>query len=145
MVRQIIKTPNKILSKIAKPIVNFDANLRKLCQDLRDTHVSLGGLGLAAPQINESKQVILIAAKDRPIIIMINPELLQQFDEQKSHEGCFSVPNVKNYVMRPKQVVVRYFTIDKTEKTVILVDEEARIFAHERDHLLGVLFTDYLE
>lgn len=144
MVRQIIKTPAKILSKIAKPIVEFDANLKKIVQDLKDTHISLGGLGLAAPQINESKRVILIAAKKKPIIIMINPELLQQFDEQDSHEGCFSVPGVKDSIIRPKQVIVRYFTIDKLEKTVILEDDEARIFCHENDHLNGILFTDYL-
>lgn len=145
MVKKVLKMPNDKLREVSKNVTTYDASLRKLIQDLKDTHMSLQGLGLAAPQINERRRVILIAAPNKKIQILINPEIIEKIEEQKSHEGCFSVPGVKGYVKRAQQITVRYNMIDGLERTAILTDDEARIAQHEIDHLDGVVFTDHME
>jgi len=126
-----------------------------LIDDLVATTAEANGVGLAAPQMGYSIQVLVIASRPNlryphaPTMeptALINPRLVSHSDEQdKGWEGCLSVPGVRGRVSRYREVEVEY--IDRWGRTQRQVwqDFVARIFQHEADHLAGKVFLDRLE
>jgi len=139
---------DEALRKVANEITDFDESLRILAQDMLDIMHDSDGIGLAAPQLGISKRVIVtdISEVNKNIgpLIFVNPVVLETKGEIKMEEGCLSVPGVREDVIRPKKIMLKYQTTDGEQKIEEFDDLMARVVQHEIDHLNGILFVDYL-
>lgn len=144
MIYPIVKYPDPILQKPAEPIAIFDAELRKLVDDMFASMYDAQGIGLAAPQIGIPKRLTVIDLsfqKDpKQKIVLINPEIVEQSGKQVEEEGCLSLPEIRDRVVRAAQVKVR--AQDATGKPIEVDGTQllARALQHEIDHLDGILF-----
>lgn len=122
--------------------------LAGLLADLVDTCHAAPGIGLAAPQIGVNRRVAIVdlSVGEDPsaIVVLVNPVLLSTSGEQKEEEGCLSVPDVSERVLRPARVVVRAGDADGRVRELEGSGLLARAFCHEIDHLNGLLFVDRL-
>ncbi|HIC95280.1 TPA: peptide deformylase [Candidatus Bipolaricaulota bacterium] len=145
MARPILKYPDRRLRVPAKPIKEIDGRIKALSEEMIEALASVGGLGLAAPQLGESLRLILIDTEEEAHIL-INPELVEADDERSVPftEGCLSLPGIEAELWRPERVLVRGWTLDEKEVELEREGLVARIFLHELDHLNGVLFIDRL-
>ncbi len=142
--RRILSDKNPALHKVCKPVVDFDEKLHKLLDDMNETLVDSGGVGLAAPQVGILRRVVLVDNGEQ-ILELINPTILETDGEQEGPEGCLSVPGKYGLVKRPFYAKVRaqdrhgnWFETDGEELT-------ARCFCHELDHLDGIIYTQVME
>jgi peptide deformylase len=144
MILNIVKYPDPVLSKPGEPITEFDAELRKLIDDMFETMYASQGIGLAAPQVNVSKRLAVIdlsVGKDsKDKLVLINPEIISSEGKQYEEEGCLSFPEIREKVSRAAKVRVRaqdakgkWFEMDGDELL-------SRCFQHEIDHVDGMLF-----
>jgi len=144
---QILEFPDPRLRTVAKPVTEFDAELRQLVDDLFETMYDAQGIGLAATQVNVHKRLLVIDLsenKDSPQVF-INPEIDVIDDEESEYdEGCLSVPGFYETVCRPKGVRIRAQGVDGTPFEVEAAGLLATCVQHEIDHLNGKLFVDYL-
>ena len=143
----ILQFPDPRLRTEAKPVAAVDDRVRKIIDDMFETMYEAPGVGLAATQVNVHEQIIVIDVsenRDQPLVF-INPhiEVLDEthFDYE---EGCLSVPGFYEKVTRPQHVRVTaldrngdFFTIEPEGLLAVCIQ-------HERDHLDGKLFVDYL-
>lgn len=153
MIVPIIIYGSPILRKHSN-IVTEEDNPAQLTRDLFDTLKNAGGIGLAAPQANTLKRAFVIDTS--PLIeenkeiekyeqAFLNPEIIWlSVDENYYKEGCLSIPDIFEEVLRPGMIRVRYFDQDFNRIEEELDGIKARIFQHEYDHLEGVLFIDKL-
>lgn len=156
-VREIITSENPELRRVAKPVdASFlqSAEFAELVQDMRDTLLDSGGIGLAAPQIAESKRVLLfdVRATDirleedaEPLLdtICVNPELIVMDSTLAAQwEGCLSVPGYLGYITRPQGLSLSYIDEWGQKQTRNLNGFLATVCQHEMDHLDGILYTD---
>ncbi len=101
------------------------------------------GVGLAAPQIGQSKRVIIIKEDDNNIVALLNPLILEKSEEKITvKEGCLSISGVWCDVERARRVKVRAQDKDGREMIFDAEDIMSVIFQHEIDHLDGKLFID---
>ena len=142
--RKILTVSEPALHKVCKPMVNFDNRLFRLLEDMRETLVDSGGVGLAAPQVGILRRVVLVDTGEE-ILELINPELVETDGEQEGPEGCLSVPGKYGLVKRPYYARVR--AQDREGNWYEAEGEEliARCFCHELDHLDGILYTQLME
>ena len=77
-------------------------------------------------------------------MVFVNPIILETWGECTLEEGCLSIPGIREEVERPKEILLKYQTIDGEEKSEKFNGWMARVLQHEIDHLEGVLFVDYL-
>jgi peptide deformylase len=145
----ILKIPDPVLRKKAKPVERVDAELRRLMDDMLLTMYDAPGIGLAAPQIGVGRRLIVMdPAKDeapKSPIIMVNPEILERSEEMRLHEeGCLSIPDVTAEIERPAKTRVRYIDRGGKKQEMELEGIWSTLVQHEIDHLNGVLFIDYL-
>jgi peptide deformylase len=134
-----------VLREPARPVVDFDAELRTLVADLRETLADRRGAGLAAPQLGVGLRVFVIAPQlvDDGIDHLINPVLDFPDDEDQSGpEGCLSIPGIYLDTKRRLNVVAKGFTAHGDPVQVVGEGLLARCIQHETDHLDGVLFID---
>ena len=138
--RKILTDKESALHKTCKPVVNFDGRLHTLLNDMRETLIDSGGVGLAAPQVGILRRVVLVDVGEE-ILELINPTLV----EQEGAEGCLSVPGKYGLVKRPNYAKVR--AQDRDGNWYEAEGEEliARCFCHELDHLDGILYTEIME
>lgn len=140
--------PDPVLKKVAAPVTEFDESLRQLANDMAETMYAAPGVGLAAPQVGISKRLTVIDCsardEDAQLLVMVNPEIIDQEGEACEEEGCLSVPEYYARVNRSAKVKVRYQDLD--ERTHIIEAEGLTAIAcqHEIDHLDGILFVDHL-
>lgn len=142
----ILHYPDPRLREKAKPVTAVDAQVRQLVDDMFETMYDAPGIGLAAPQVNVAKRVIVIdisEAKNQPLCL-INPEIVAADGEEQMEEGCLSVPNIFEPVVRARVVKVR--ALDREGAAIELKADGllAVCIQHEMDHLEGKLFVDYL-
>jgi peptide deformylase len=106
------------------------------------------GIGLAAPQIGVNKRVAIIdlsvGADPNGVIVLVNPSLVEASGEQKEEEGCLSVPDLSEKVIRPARARVRALDLSGEEREIEGTGLLARALCHETDHLNGILFVDRL-
>ena len=142
--RKILTDKDPALHKVCKPMVNFDGRLFRLLEDMRETLIDSGGVGLAAPQVGILRRVVLVDTGDE-ILELINPTIIETDGEQEGPEGCLSVPGKYGLVKRPYYVKVR--AQDRYGNWYEAEGEEliARCFCHELDHLEGVVYTQVME
>ena len=124
------------------------AGFRELLDDMVATCHAAPGIGLAAPQIGVNLRVAVIdlsvGTKPEGVIVLVNPVLLETEGEQKEEEGCLSIPDVTERVVRPARVRVRSADETGTVREVLGEGLLARALVHETDHLNSVLFVDRL-
>lgn len=142
--RRILTDEESALHKVCKPVVNFDGRLWKLLDDMRETLIDSGGVGLAAPQVGILRRVVLVDTGEE-ILELVNPSLVETSGEQVGPEGCLSVPGKYGLVKRPytAKVVAQnrnggWFEAEGEELI-------ARCFCHELDHLDGIIYTEVME
>ena len=125
-------------------MTSFDWRLHKLLEDMKDTLIDSGGVGLAAPQVGILRRVVLVDTGEE-ILELINPELIETDGEQVGAEGCLSVPGKYGLVKRPYWAKVR--AQDRDGDWFEAKGEEliARCFCHELDHLDGIIYTQVME
>jgi peptide deformylase len=144
----IVYYGDPILRKKAKPVTVFDDVLRALVDGMKETMVEYDGLGLAAPQVGRSMQVVIIDATkgEKPPYVLINPEFtFLSKDEVEREEGCLSFPEIHLNITRPAIVSVKAF--DEFGKPFALENTDdilARALQHEIDHLNGILIIDHI-
>ncbi|ALO44712.1 peptide deformylase [Pseudohongiella spirulinae] len=143
----ILEFPDARLRTIAQPVKTFDAALQQLIDDMFETMYEAPGIGLAATQVNEHIQLIVIdVSEDRSEpLVFINPSISVVDQELAEYdEGCLSVPGFYETVSRPRQVIVK--ALDRQGQAFEMTVEGllATCIQHEMDHLNGKLFVDYL-
>ena len=147
-IRPILKYGAPELAKLSDPLTEFPDSLEELARDMVQTMYAAPGVGLAAPQIGVNVRLIVIDTSSgedpESLIIMANPKMLEQEDENQEEEGCLSVPGYHSVVVRPGRVRVRGQDLKGNEFTRQGTDLLARAFCHEIDHLDGKLFIERL-
>ena len=142
----ILKYPDPRLHTIAKPVETVDDTVRKLIDDMAETMYNAPGIGLAATQVDDHRQIIVIdISEDRnDLKIFINPRLTHTEGVAEHEEGCLSVPGVFDNVTRAAKITVA--ALDRDGKTFSLNAEAllAVCIQHEMDHLKGKVFVEYL-
>ena len=105
--RKIVLQGEPCLTKVCRPVTEFNGRLHTLLDDLKDTLLDSGGVGLAAPQVGILRRVCVVMNEDDEIIELVNPEIIATDGEQTGLEGCLSVPGKFGIVTRPYTVRVR--------------------------------------
>ena len=142
--RNIVQTGQPILSKISKPVTEFNENLWELLDDMYSTMKANRGCGIAGPQVSVLKRIFIVEVNEFKAEF-INPEILNKSEEMiKEVEGCLSVKGVQGYVERPRTVTVKALDRYGNEFVLTANDWLARTICHENDHLNGILFTDIM-
>ncbi len=143
---KIVNYPAPVQLEVGKPVEDFNDELKKLLDDMLETIYAAKGVGLAAPQVDESRRLFVMdcsgGEEAAQKIAMINPEILHVEGEQTGDEGCLSFPGIyvpitRNFraVVRAQDVSGNWFELDGEELT-------ARCILHETDHCDGIVFLD---
>jgi peptide deformylase len=151
----VARLGNPILREKAKPVPEKDITsleIQTLIRDMIETMREYGGVGVAAPQVHESVQIMVIDSledpdnprkKNTPLTVLINPALTIVSEQLvEDWEGCLSIPDMRGLVPRHREIKVQAF--DPSGKTVSFVARDflARVIQHEYDHLMGEVFLD---
>ncbi len=143
--RKIVLQGDECLTKVCRPVTDFNGRLHTLLDDMTDTLLDSGGVGLAAPQVGILRRVCVVLNEDDEVIELVNPEIIFADGEQTGLEGCLSVPGKYGVVTRPEVVRVRaqdrngdFFEVEDSDLT-------ARCFCHEIEHLDGHLFIEHTD
>jgi peptide deformylase len=144
MILKIVKYPEPVLSQPGEPVTKFDAELKKLADDMFETMYASQGIGLAAPQVAVSKRVTVVdlsQGKDpEQKLVIINPEIIFREGKQYEEEGCLSFPEIREKVQRAAKVKIRAQDLKGKWFEMDGEDLLSRCFQHEIDHLDGMLF-----
>jgi len=133
-----------VLRTPAAPVVDFDAELRRLVQDLTETMLDAPGAGLAAPQIGVGLRVFTWYV-DGEVGHLVNPQLRLSEETQDGEEGCLSIPGLAFDCIRAANVVAHGFDMYGEPLVVEGSETLARALQHETDHLDGILFVERLD
>ena len=143
--RKIVLQGDECLTKVCRPVIDFNGRLHTPLDDMTDTLLDSGGVGLAAPQVGILRRVCVVLNEDDEVIELVNPEIIFTDGEQTGLEGCLSVPGKYGVVTRPEVVRVRaqdrngdFFEVEDSDLT-------ARCFCHEIEHLDGHLFIEHTD
>lgn len=148
MIYPIVKFGDAVLETPAKPVTEFNDELKKLVEDMFESMYAAHGVGLAAPQIGISKRlaVIDVTFKEDPgaKLVLANPEIIHTEGKHRQNEGCLSIPEFREPVTRAHKVTIR--AQDVNGKWYEKTGEEllARAFLHETDHLNGKLYISHI-
>lgn len=144
---EILEYPDPRLRTIAKPVKNVTPEINTLIDDMFETMYDAPGIGLAATQVDQHIQLIVMdisEEKDSPLVF-INPEItVLDGDPETMQEGCLSVPGFYEDVSRIEHVLIK--ALDRKGEAFELETHGllAVCIQHEMDHLNGKLFVDYL-
>ncbi len=143
----ILCYPDPRLHKVAQPVAAFDERLSALIDDMLETMYDANGIGLAATQIDVHQRLVVIDAseeRNKPLVL-INPEITWMSDERvKGDEGCLSVPGIYDGVERATAVKVTALDRQGQTQNIEADGRLAICIQHERDHLKGKVFVEYL-
>ena len=147
--RPIICLPDPRLRLVSEPVTQVDDSIRALMDDMLETMYDAPGIGLAAIQIAVPKRVIVVdvAKNDDPPapMCLANPEIIWSSEEKSTYEeGCLSIPDYHEEVVRPERVKVRYLDRNGAQQEIDADGLLATCLQHEIDHINGVLFIDHL-
>lgn len=157
-IRSIRLLGDPVLRQEANP-VKFDSELPQLIVDMIETMHNADGIGLAAPQIGCPERIFVVdlsrlmedlsedtrdALPPQPMVL-INPEITWESEsEEEFEEGCLSIPEIREPVIRPESVRITYHDQEMQKHTTTVGGVLARVIQHEYDHLDGILFTDHI-
>lgn len=152
----IIELGHPVLREKARSVELIqDDRIQTLIDDLMATVQKANGVGIAAPQVAESYQLMIVASRPNlrypnapsmeptPII---NPRILAHSDEMvKGWEGCLSIPGIRGNVPRYQAIEIEFYDRFGKQQKLEMIDFVARIFQHEYDHFNGIVFVDRIE
>ena len=161
MILPIVAFGHPVLKKMCKNITSDYENLDLLIDNMWETMYAASGVGLAAPQIGLSIRLFIVDAspfsEDKNLsleereklskfkMVFINPELKAISDDLNTfNEGCLSIPEIREDVVRENEIIVDYYDQDFNKHSLKLNGLRARVVQHEYDHIQGILFTDKL-
>lgn len=142
-IRNIVKEGDSVLTKKCRTVEKFDDRLFQLLDDMKETLIQSGGVGLAAPQVGILKRVVVIFVGEE-IVEFINPQVIKTSGHQQSVEGCLSCPDIWGVTNRPMYATIKAQDRNGKEFTMDGEGLLAKAFCHECDHLDGILFTKYI-
>jgi peptide deformylase len=152
---KVARLGHPVLRAVAANLSHGDlqsAPMQRFIDDMIETMKEYDGVGLAADQVHESKQVAVLEVTDNPrypgkppvpLTVLVNPKITPLSDEtEEDWEGCLSVPDLRGKVPRYKRIRVEAW--DRTGKPLdfIASDFHARVIQHEYDHLNGKVYLD---
>lgn len=150
-IREVKKNPDPVLRRKTLKVKSFDKDFQSLVDDMIETMRHEPGVGIAAPQVADSSQLIVVEYPENDqvedskpkLFVVANPEITF-FSKEKEMgvEGCLSVPGLLGEVERSTQVVVRGLNRYGQKQRITAKGWLARIFQHEIDHINGILFID---
>ena len=148
-IRDILVIPDKRLREVSKPVTQITDEVRTLVEDMYETMYDAPGIGLAAIQIGVPLRVVTTDCSPRDDeaqpLTLINPEILELSGEDVPYEeGCLSIPDYYEEVVRPQNARVRYMDIEGKTHEIDATGLLSTCIQHEVDHLDGKLFIDYL-
>lgn len=148
MVLQILKYGAQELKTPTERITTFNGELEKIVKNMIETMYSAPGIGLAANQVGVNLRLttidLSVGEDPSQLIVLCNPEIITSEGEQKCEEGCLSIPDFTDSVVRPAKLTVVGQDIHGEELKIEGTDLMARCLSHEIDHLNGILFIDRL-
>jgi peptide deformylase len=148
VIRNIVRYGDPRLLAPNEEVNPAGADVPALIADLFETCLAAPGIGLAAPQIAVNRRVAVIdlsvGADPGARIAMVNPEIVETSGEQKEEEGCLSIPDLAEKVIRPARVKARFFDANGQIREMEGTGLMARALCHEIDHLNGLLYVDRL-
>ncbi len=154
MVYKVVVYGHPVLRKTAREIPEEAEGLGDFIRNMFETMYDSDGVGLAAPQVGQSVRLFVVDAtpfeEDEPALagfrkVFINPVILERSGERVPfNEGCLSIPNIREDIIREEKVVIRYQDEQRQWHEEEYGGIAARIIQHEYDHLEGILFTDLL-
>lgn len=143
-IRTIREEGDEILKKVSKPVDEITDKIQLFINDMIETLHQQNGIGLAAVQVGVLKRIVVIDTyeENKPILILINPIVIEEKGEQTVEEGCLSYPNKFAKVVRPQEVTVE--ALDRNGNTIRITGTGllAQALSHETDHLDGKLFVE---
>ena len=145
----IVAYGDPVLKKVCAPIDETYPDLQQLITNMFDTMNNASGVGLAAPQVGLPIRLFIVDTgsddKARYRQVFINAEILEETGEPWAfNEGCLSIPDVREDIMRKPNVTIRYYDENWELHEELLSGMPARVVQHEYDHIQGKLFTDTL-
>jgi peptide deformylase len=157
---EILTYPSPILTKVAEPVTQFDAELKELCMNMIYTMYDAPGIGLAAPQIGIGKRIFVVdvnyskeevsedseeyTLENLAPMIFINPVLKDFEGEIIYQEGCLSLPDIYEDVKRYENLNIEYQDSDGNPQSLAASELLSICLQHENDHLDGIVFLDRL-
>ncbi len=161
---EILTYPNPQLREVSKPVTEFNADLKKLVQDMLETMYDANGIGLAAAQVGELKRLLVIDTQPRDEksrryaydemtelekkitqpLVLINPVIISGDGKTTFDEGCLSVPSFFETVERFEKIKVKACDVNGKEFQFEVDGLLAICIQHEMDHLEGTLFIDHI-
>ena len=143
----IRRAGDPVLRARARRVRARDSSLSKLIEDMFETMYDAPGVGLAAPQIGISLQVIVVDAAPAAPFALLNPQIVKRSGERRLTEGCLSVPGFRGEITRSVKVLVKGLDPATGKEVRIRAEDDllAEALEHEIDHLNGILYIDYLE
>ena len=148
MILEVLKNDAEPLRVKSVPTL-LTEGVRDLIGDMKETMLSMNGIGLAAPQVGVNLRVIVVQLMNvgklvGPVQEMINPVIQSTSEELVEHEeGCLSIPGEYIKLERPISIDVKFQDLRGKYKRWHLKGLEARVVQHEIDHLDGILMVDY--
>lgn len=169
---EILTYPNPLLREISEPVTRFGEELKKLTNDMLETMYDASGIGLAAPQVGQLIQLLVIDTRPRDLtgdleldakpsryenneqtelekkikqpLILLNPKIVNGWGKTTFDEGCLSVPSFFETIERFEKVEVTAFDLNGKKIQLITDGLLAVCIQHEMDHLTGTLFIDHI-
>jgi peptide deformylase len=155
MVLPIVAYGDAVLRKKAADVTLDNASLEKLIADMWETMESSRGVGLAAPQINQSLRLFVIDSckmydegEEHLGLreVFVNPQIIAESGEEWGYEeGCLSIPGIRAEVMRKPIVDIVYYNASGEKQERRFDGKTARVIQHEYDHIEGKLFIDHIK
>lgn len=145
--KDIVIYPERVLKQKAEEIGNIDLGIVNLVEDMVHTMYAAPGVGLAAPQIGQTKRIIVVdptTGKEADRLFAIaNPVIVESEGTAVDSEMCLSVPEISVDVPRATRILVSGIDLKGKEVRIEAEGFLARIFQHEIDHLNGTVILDY--
>jgi len=142
----IFKYGDKVLLSQSIEIKNIDKNMINLSKNMIKTMYLSNGIGLAAPQIGKSIQLVVIdltvGEDPNEVLTLINPQILESLGKEVDNEGCLSFPGVTLDINRKTKIYLKAIDLNGNEIAREFTDFKARVIQHEIDHLKGILIID---
>jgi len=142
----VVRYPDPVLRRVAEPVTDFDASLRRVVAAMYARMIASKGVGLAAPQVGISRRILVLNPTGElgpDDLTLINPTILSRTgDEDWYDEGCLSFPSIYAEVKRPERCRVSFLDLDGVAHEREFDGFTSRIIQHEYDHLEGVLLVD---
>jgi len=143
---EILQFPDERLRRLSVPVESFNQDLKALADKMLEIMYDSNGIGLAAPQVNQTIRLIVVdvsESRDNPRIF-VNPEIKEPAGSVDSSEGCLSVPEIRTTIKRYENITLEYQDLNGERHEEALGDLMSICVQHEIDHLDGKLFIDYV-